>query len=54
MAPRRSVPPGASAFGLPRRLRRWLAGEVAALGEGAERWQIGDQVCALAPGGGYA
>jgi hypothetical protein len=31
MAPRRSVPPGASAFGLPRRLRRWLAGELAAL-----------------------
>jgi hypothetical protein len=31
MAPRRSVPPGASAFGVPRRLRRWLAGELAAL-----------------------
>jgi hypothetical protein len=31
MTPRRSVPLGASAFGLPRRLRRWLAGELAAL-----------------------
>jgi len=31
-----------------------VAGEVAALGEGASRWTIGDRVCALTPGGGYA
>jgi putative PIG3 family NAD(P)H quinone oxidoreductase len=31
-----------------------VAGEVAALGEGAARWRLGDQVCALTPGGGYA
>jgi putative PIG3 family NAD(P)H quinone oxidoreductase len=31
-----------------------VAGEVAALGEGAQRWRIGDPVCALAHGGGYA
>ncbi|MFE0016724.1 NAD(P)H-quinone oxidoreductase [Mesorhizobium sp. NPDC059054] len=31
-----------------------VAGEVAALGEGATRWRVGDQVCALTPGGGYA
>ncbi|MFD1156896.1 NAD(P)H-quinone oxidoreductase [Roseovarius aestuarii] len=30
------------------------AGEVVALGEGVSDWQIGDQVCALLPGGGYA
>ncbi|THF57098.1 NAD(P)H-quinone oxidoreductase [Ollibium composti] len=42
-------PPGASDLpGLE------VAGEVAALGEGAPRWRIGDQVCALTPGGGYA
>jgi putative PIG3 family NAD(P)H quinone oxidoreductase len=42
-------PPGASDLpGLE------VAGEVAALGEGAARWRIGDQVCALTPGGGYA
>jgi putative PIG3 family NAD(P)H quinone oxidoreductase len=27
---------------------------VAALGEGAERWTVGDRVCALTAGGGYA
>ncbi|KQZ29594.1 NAD(P)H-quinone oxidoreductase [Mesorhizobium sp. Root552] len=43
------APPGASDLpGLE------VAGEVAALGEGALRWRIGDQVCALTPGGGYA
>jgi putative PIG3 family NAD(P)H quinone oxidoreductase len=43
------APPGASDLpGLE------VAGEVAALGEGAQRWRIGDQVCALTPGGGYA
>ena len=30
------------------------AGEIVAVGEGAGDWQIGDQVCALLPGGGYA
>ncbi len=42
-------PPGASdLMGLE------ASGEVAALGEGVERWRIGDQVCALLNGGGYA
>lgn len=42
-------PPGASDLpGLE------VAGEVAALGEGAARWRVGDPVCALTPGGGYA
>lgn len=31
-----------------------VAGEVVALGEGARRYQIGEKVCALVPGGGYA
>jgi NADPH:quinone reductase len=31
-----------------------LAGEVVALGEGVKRWTVGDKVCALVPGGGYA
>lgn len=42
-------PPGASDLpGLE------VAGEVAALGKGAERWREGDLVTALTPGGGYA
>lgn len=42
-------PPGASDLpGLE------AAGEVAAVGAGVSRWQIGDRVCALLPGGGYA
>ncbi len=42
-------PPGASDLpGLE------VAGTVAALGEGVSQWQIGDAVCALTPGGGYA
>ncbi len=42
-------PPGASDLpGLE------IAGEVAAVGEGAARWSVGDKVCALAHGGGYA
>ena len=30
------------------------AGEVFALGEGVSQWNLGDAVCALLPGGGYA
>ena len=30
------------------------AGEVASVGPGVSDWQVGDQVCALLPGGGYA
>ncbi|MCF6305442.1 MAG: NAD(P)H-quinone oxidoreductase [Rhodobacteraceae bacterium] len=30
------------------------SGEVVAKGAGVSRWQIGDKVCALLPGGGYA
>ena len=42
-------PPGASDLpGLE------VAGEVAAVGEGAARFRVGDRVCALVPGGGYA
>lgn len=42
-------PPGA-----PETLGLEAAGEVAALGDGAGRWTIGDRVTALLPGGGYA
>lgn len=42
-------PPGASDI-----LGLEIAGTVAALGEGAEDWQVGDPVCGLASGGGYA
>lgn len=31
-----------------------IAGEVVALGEGVTRWKLGDKVCALVSGGGYA
>jgi len=31
-----------------------VAGTVVALGEGVTDWRLGDQVCALTPGGGYA
>jgi putative PIG3 family NAD(P)H quinone oxidoreductase len=42
-------PPGASDIpGLE------VAGRIAALGEGVEGWQVGDAVCALLSGGGYA
>ncbi|TPN78605.1 NAD(P)H-quinone oxidoreductase [Mesorhizobium sp. CU2] len=42
-------PPGASDLpGLE------AAGEIAALGDEISRWRIGDRVCALTPGGGYA
>ncbi|NMH66916.1 NAD(P)H-quinone oxidoreductase [Shewanella salipaludis] len=30
-----------------------VAGEICALGEGVNAWQLGDSVCALVPGGGY-
>jgi len=30
------------------------AGEIVALGEGVSGWALGDKVCALLPGGGYA
>ena len=42
-------PPGA-----PSTLGLEVAGTVAALGEGATRWRVGDRVCALLGGGGYA
>ena len=42
-------PPGASPLpGLE------CSGHVAALGPGVTRWKVGDPVCALLPGGGYA
>ena len=31
-----------------------IAGEVVALGTGVQRWKVGDKVCALVVGGGYA
>lgn len=31
-----------------------IAGEIVALGAGVTGWKVGDQVCALTPGGGYA
>ena len=40
--------------GAPDTLGLEVAGEVAAVGEGAPRWREGDQVMALLPGGGYA
>jgi NADPH:quinone reductase len=42
-------PPGASPI-----LGLEVAGRVAALGAEVTSWNIGDQVCALTPGGGYA
>ena len=42
-------PPGA-----PDTLGLEVAGEVGALGEGVARWRVGDEVCALLGGGGYA
>lgn len=42
-------PPGASDLpGLE------AAGEVVAIGDGVSQWSVGDQVCGLLPGGGYA
>lgn len=31
-----------------------VAGEIAAVADGETRWQVGDKVCALVPGGGYS
>lgn len=42
-------PPGASEI-----LGLECSGRVAALGEGVSGWQVGDEVCALLSGGGYA
>ncbi len=43
------MPPGiSSVMGLE------IAGEIVALGEGTARWQLGDRICALVAGGGYA
>lgn len=42
-------PPGASPH-----LGLEVSGTVIATGPQASRWQVGDQVCALTPGGGYA
>ena len=42
-------PPGASDI-----LGLEIAGEVDALGDGVTRWAVGDRVCALLGGGGYA
>ncbi len=42
-------PPGASPI-----LGLEVAGKVVGLGQGCSRYQMGDQVCALVPGGGYA
>jgi NADPH:quinone reductase len=42
-------PPGASSI-----LGMEVAGEIVALGSNVERWRVGDHVCALVAGGGYA
>lgn len=42
-------PPGASDI-----LGLEMAGVVGAVGEAVHAWQVGDRVCALLPGGGYA
>lgn len=42
-------PPGASPI-----LGLEVSGEIVALGEGVDTWQVHDKVCALANGGGYA
>jgi NADPH2:quinone reductase len=46
---RYAPPPGASPI-----LGLEVAGRVAALGAGVTEWRLGDSVCALVPGGGYA
>jgi NADPH:quinone reductase-like Zn-dependent oxidoreductase len=42
-------PPGASPY-----LGLEVSGTVAAAGPEARQWKVGDAVCALTPGGGYA
>ncbi|MEM7130714.1 MAG: NAD(P)H-quinone oxidoreductase [Chloroflexota bacterium] len=42
-------PPGASPL-----LGLEMAGEIAAVGQSVDGWKVGDRVCALLPGGGYA
>ena len=42
-------PPGASDI-----LGLEIAGRIAAVGADVTGWQVGDRVCALLPGGGYA
>src|SRR5512143_4126990 len=42
-------PPGASSI-----LGLECAGEVVAIGDGVSRYRVGDKVCALLAGGGYA
>ena len=42
-------PPGASPI-----LGMEVSGTIAAVGEGVDEWKVGDPVCALMPGGGYA
>jgi putative PIG3 family NAD(P)H quinone oxidoreductase len=46
-----SYPPPKGASDLP---GLEVSGEVAAIGAGVSRWKVGDKVCALTPGGGYA
>src|SRR3954470_11008465 len=46
-----TYPPPAGASDLP---GLEAAGTVAALGDGVMDWKVGDQVCALTPGGSYA
>ncbi|MEJ7138218.1 NAD(P)H-quinone oxidoreductase [Amphibiibacter pelophylacis] len=42
-------PPGASPH-----LGLEVSGRIVAVGDGVQRWRVGDRVCALTPGGGYA
>ena len=42
-------PPGASSI-----LGMEVSGTIAAVGDGVREWSVGDAVCALMPGGGYA
>jgi putative PIG3 family NAD(P)H quinone oxidoreductase len=46
-----SYPPPKGASDLP---GLEVSGEVAAIGADVSRWKVGDKVCALTPGGGYA
>lgn len=46
-----SYPPPADASPIP---GLEIAGEIVALGDGCSQWKLGDRVCALVAGGGYA